>query len=167
MFTNSNFKMTACFTIMGSEKEVNGSLPFLDVLISRIKEGLTTAVYHKPKFSGVYSNFNNFIADEYKDGLIFALLFRIFRIVSDFSKFHEKVNYLKEVLKNNSFPTNLVDKFVKIFLNKQFSQKILEYTVPKKELFIVLPYLSMSSLCLRTSLQKSINSNISFINKTS
>ena len=62
----------------------------------------------------------------------------------------------------NSFCTNLVDKCIKIFLNKQFSQKILEHTVPKKELFIVLPYLGMPSLCLRTRLQKSINSNISF-----
>ena len=47
-------------------------------------------------------------------------------------------------------------------MNKQFSQKVLKHTVPKKELFIVLPYLGMSSLCLRTRLQKSINSNISF-----
>ena len=39
---------------------------------------------------------------------------------------------------------------------------MLENTVPKKELFIVLPYLGMSSLGLRTRLQKSINSNISF-----
>ena len=52
-------------------------------------------------------------------------LFRTFSIVSDFSKFHEEVNYLKDVLKKNSFPTNLVDKCIKIFLNKQFSQKIL------------------------------------------
>ena len=81
-----------------SEKEVNGSLPFLDVLISRNKEGFTTTVYHKPTFSGVYSNFNSFIADEYKHGLIFTLLFRIFSIVSDFSKFHKEVNYLKDVL---------------------------------------------------------------------
>ena len=145
-----------------NEKEVNGSLPFLDVLISRHSKGFTTTVYHKPTFSGVYSNFNSFIADEYKHGLIFTLLFRIFSIVSDFSKFHEEVNYLKNVLKKNSFPSALVDKCIKIFLNKQFSQKILEYTVPKKELFIVLPYLGMSSLCLRTRLQKSINSNISF-----
>ena len=55
-----------------------------------------------------------------------------------------------------------MDQCIKIFLNKQFSQKILEHTVPKKELFIVLPYLGMPSLCLRTRLQKSINSNISF-----
>ena len=55
-----------------------------------------------------------------------------------------------------------MDKCIKIFLNKQFSQKILEHSVPKKELFIVLPYLGMPSLCLRTRLQKSINSSISF-----
>ena len=145
-----------------SEKEVNGSLLFLDLLISRNKECFTTTVYHKPTFSGVYSNFNIFIADEYKHGLIFTLLFRIISIVSDFSKFHEDVDYLKDVLKKNYFPTNLVDKCIKMFLNKQFSQKILEHTVPKKELFIVLPYLDMSSLYLRTRLQKSINSNISF-----
>ena len=143
-----------------SEKEVNGLLRFLDVLISRNKEGFTTTVYHKRTFSRVYSNFNSFIADEYKHGLIFTLLFRIFSIVSDFSKFHEQVNYLKDVLKKNFFPTNLVDKCIKILLNKQFSHKILEHTVPKKELFIVLPYLGMPSLSLRTRLQKSINSNI-------
>ena len=48
-----------------NEKEVNGSLAFLDVLISRNNKGFTTTVYHKPTFSGVYSNFNSFIAGEY------------------------------------------------------------------------------------------------------
>ena len=74
-----------------NEKKVNGSLPLLDVLISRNDKGFTITVYHKPKFSGVYSKVNSFIADEYKHGLIFTLLFRIFLIVSDFSKFHEEV----------------------------------------------------------------------------
>ena len=44
-------------------------------------------------------------------------------------------NYLKDVLKKNSFATNLVDKWIKKFLNKQFVQKILENTVPKKNYF--------------------------------
>ena len=65
---NPNLKFT-------SEKEVNGSLPFLDELISQNKEGFTTTVYHTPTFSGVYSNLNSFVADEYKHGLIFTLLF--------------------------------------------------------------------------------------------
>ena len=114
-----------------SEKEVNRSLPFLVVLIS--KYGRFYYNSHKPTFSGVYSNFNSFIADKCNHGLIFTLLFQIFSIVLDFSKFHEDVNYLfTYLLKKNSFPTNLVDKCIKIFLNKQFSQKTLEHTVPKK-----------------------------------
>ena len=66
------------------------------------------------------------------------------------------------MLKKNSFSTNSMDKRIKIFLNKKFSQKMLKHAVPKKELFSVLPYLGMSSLCLRTRLQRSINNNISF-----
>ena len=66
---------------------------------------------------------------------MFKLLFRIFSVVSDFSKrVNDTVNYLKDMLKN-SCPINLVDKYIKIFLNKQFSQKILEHTVPKKYYF--------------------------------
>ena len=145
-----------------NEKKVDGSLPFLDVLISRNNKGFTITVYHKPTFRALYSNFNSFIAHKYKHGLILTLLFRTFSIVSDFYKFHEEVNYLKNVLKKNPFPSILVDKCIKVFLNKQFSRKILEHTVPEKELCIVLPYLGMSSLCLRTRLQKSINNNISF-----
>ena len=52
-------------------------------------------------------------------------------MVSDFSKFHGEVNYLKDVFKKNSVPTNLVDKCIKIFLSKEFLQKILEHSVPK------------------------------------
>ena len=77
----------------------------------------TTTVYHKPTVNEVYSNLDIFIVDEYKHGLIFTLLFRIFSTVSDFSKFREEVNYPKVVLKKNYLPTNLVDKCIKIFLN--------------------------------------------------
>ena len=57
-----------------SEKEHNNSMPVLDVLIVRTSNFQKTSVYHKPTFSGVYSNFNSFISEEYKVGLIFTLL---------------------------------------------------------------------------------------------
>ena len=79
-------------------------MPFLDVLITRTSNGFKTSVYHKPRFSGVYSNFNSYISKEYKFGLIFTLLFRTFSIVSDFSRFHSEVYHLKEILKKNAFP---------------------------------------------------------------
>ena len=81
---HANIKVT-------SEKEANGSLPFLNVLISRNKEGLTTKVYHNPILSGLYSNFNSFIADKCKHGLIFKLIFQIFSIVLDFLRFMRKL----------------------------------------------------------------------------
>ena len=75
---HANIKLT-------NEKEFYRSLPFLDVLISRNKKGFTGTVYHKPKFSGIYTYFKSFIADEYKHDSIFTLLFQIFSIVSGFS----------------------------------------------------------------------------------
>ena len=125
------------FTI---EKEVNGSLLFLDMLISRNKECFTTTVYHKPTFSGVYSNFNSFIADEYEHGLTFTLLFRIISIVSDFSKFHEEVNHLKDVLKKKFFPTNLVDKCIKFdswWKTSRLVNCTLVYALPALETIVV------------------------------
>ena len=72
-------------------------MPFIDVLITRTSNGFKTSVYHKPTFSGVYSNFDSFIPEEHKVGLIFTLLFRTFLIVPDFSGSHSEVCHLKEI----------------------------------------------------------------------
>ena len=48
-------------------------------------------------------------------------------------------------------------------LYMQFSQKILEHIAPKKELFIILPYLGMSSLCLRTVCKKASIATFHFV----
>ena len=79
------------------EKESNNSLPFLDILIARLENGFKTSVYHKLTFSGVYSNFNSFIYDQYKIGLILTLLFRTFSIVFVFSRFYTEVSHLKNI----------------------------------------------------------------------
>ena len=52
------------------EKEHNNSMPFLHFLITRTGNGFKTFVYDKPTFSRVYSNFNRFISEEYKVGLV-------------------------------------------------------------------------------------------------
>ena len=57
------------------ENEHNNSMAFLDFLIIKTRNGFKRSVYHKPTFSGVYSNFNSFISKDYKLGLIFSLLF--------------------------------------------------------------------------------------------
>ena len=83
-------------------KEHNNSMLVLDVLISRSSNGFTTFVYHKPTFNRVYSNFNSFISEQYKVGLIFTLLLLTFSVVSDFSRFHPEICHLKKILKKNA-----------------------------------------------------------------
>ena len=60
------------------EIEQNNCLPFLDVLDTREGESLSTSLYRKPTFSGLYTNFYSYIPDKYKKGLIFSLLFRVY-----------------------------------------------------------------------------------------
>ena len=131
-------------------------------MISRSENGFKTSVYHKQTFNGVYPNFSSFIYDQYKIGLIFTLLFRAFSIASDFSRFHTEVNHLKDILRKNAFLIKLVDNCIKTFSDKKFLHTPFTWTVEKKELFIVLPYLGHLSLAIRTRLQNSINKNLAF-----
>ena len=57
------------------EKENDGRLFFLDINNFREKGKFVTNVYRKKTFSGFYTNFNNFIPETYKAGLIKSLLF--------------------------------------------------------------------------------------------
>ena len=144
------------------EKEHSNSMPFLDVLITRTSNDFKTSVYRKPTFSGVYLNFNSFISEEYKVGLIFTLSFRTFSAVSDFSGFHSEVCNLKEILKKNAFPIKLIDSCVKNFLNKRLTEKPVTLTAERKDLVIVLPFYGRLSLDLRTRLRHSISKNLPF-----
>ena len=132
------------------EKENDGRLSFLDINIFREKGKFVTNVYWKKNFSGVYTNFNSFIPETYKTGLIESLLFRCFNWCSHFVKFHHKINILKSILYKNSCPRDFVDKCIKTFLDRVLTQKVVVSTVPKKDLMIVLPYLGKLSLQIHT-----------------
>ena len=76
------------------EIEKNGSLSFLDVKISRQNNKFVTSVYRKPTFTGVFTNFESFIPDIYKRGLIETLLHRSFRLCENFRQYE---NFRREI----------------------------------------------------------------------
>ena len=69
---------------------------------------------------------------------------------------------MKSILKRNSCPHNLVNHCIKKFLNKLFVQRDLNFTVPKRELICILPYLGKVSLDLRTKVRRTIERNLPF-----
>ena len=105
-------------------------------------------MYNKPTFCGV--------------SFVFALLFRTFSIVSDFSRFYSQVCPLKDILEKNPFPIKLIDSCIKNFLSKRLTEKPVKLTAKKKSSIIVLPFLAKLSLDLRTLLKNSFSKNLSF-----
>ena len=124
-----------------SELEKDGKLPFLDMLIDRNDGNITTSVYRKPTFTGVYTHFHSFLPSIYKFGLLSTILFRYFSICSSFQLFHLEVVEFKKIFLKNGYSLKFIDTCLQKFLNKIFVKKILIDTVPKRDYRIVLPYL--------------------------
>ena len=145
-----------------SEIKENGSLSFLDITITHENNKFVTSVYRKPTFSGVFTNFESFIPDLHKRGLIETLLHRSFRLCSSYKNFHLEIETLKSIFKHDNYPQNFVNQCIKKFLNKLFIRKYLNFMVPKRELTLVLPYLGKLSLDLRTRLRRIIERDLPY-----
>ena len=123
---------------------------------------LSLICIEKKILTGVYTNFSSFIPLEYKIGLAYTLLHRCFNLVSDMSKFHLEVAKLKEILLKNGYPRKIIDACVFKFLNKFFEPKPVTLTVPKKQLFIVLPFMGNMPGIIKTGLSKALQKHLPF-----
>ena len=133
-----------------SEAENDNSFSFLDIKITHHNQQFKTSVYSKPTFSGVFTHYESYADQTHKKSLIATLLFRGFSICSDYTSFHLEVeNLIREILKKNSYPSGITEQSIRSFLNKFHVLKKVIPAVPKKELFIVLPYLGTLSSNLK------------------
>ena len=137
-------------------------MSFLHVNIFRKQGKFVTNVYRKETFIGVYISSSSFIPLEYKFGLAYTLLYRCFNLVSDMSKFHLEVAKLKEILLKNGYLRKIIDACVFKFLNKAFQPKPVTLTVPKKQIFIVLPFMGNMSGVIKTGLSKPLKKRLPF-----
>ena len=139
------------------ETEDSNNVSFLDVKISRNNKRFITSIFCKVTFSVVYTNYNSFILDTYKTGLVHTLLFRFFKICSSMENFHIEVEHPRRIFKCNNYPVNIIDQCIKKFLD------VPKQTVPtvlKKELLILLPFLGTFSLNFRKRLYKAVSNSL-------
>ena len=87
------------------EQEKDGKLSFLDVEVSRQEGHFVTTAYGKPFFSGAYTHFESFLPAIHKFGMIYTLVYRCFKICSDWTKFHEELNFLKQIFFKKWLPS--------------------------------------------------------------
>ena len=79
-------------------------------------------------------------------------MYRAFHICFTYSNFHDEVVRIKGILKENCFPTPLIDRVIKTFLEQQLSKKPPPTRDEKQFLMFCLPYLGSYSLQIKTKL---------------
>ena len=86
-------------------------------------------------------NYESYLDQTYVNSLIDTLLFCCFSICSDYTLFYLEIENLREILKKSSYPSGIMEQCIKSLLDKLHVSKKVIPTVPKKEIFIVFPYL--------------------------
>ena len=78
------------------ESESDHTLPFLDIKITRNQDGsLSTSMYRKPTFSGLYLKWTSFVTKQFKINLVNCLLNRAWRICSSSELFQKEDNKIR------------------------------------------------------------------------
>ena len=133
------------FTI---EKEKERQLPFLDVLDGINEQTFTTRLFRKKTYTGLLTNFNSFTPFKYKVGLIKTLIDRTFKINSSWSGFHGDISKIKTTLERNEFPSSLIDKHIKNYVETQHNsdKTLLSETVIPEPRYYMLPFVGVFSL---------------------
>ncbi|XP_076032464.1 uncharacterized protein LOC143020187 [Oratosquilla oratoria] len=88
------------FTI---EDSVEGTIPFLDILVKQQDESFNTSVYTKPTDTGHCLNGNSECPQRYKDATIGAYIRRALTHCSSWHQVHYEIERSTQVLINNGF----------------------------------------------------------------
>ena len=92
--------------------------------------------FYTSKF--VLKNINLWLV--FTKNFLHTLLHRSFSICYDFKTFHFKIDHLKAIFIKNNYPLSFTDSCIKSFLNKLYTPKIMVPNVPKRNVFVKLPF---------------------------
>ena len=90
------------------------------------------------------------------------LLHHRFCLVSDMSKFHFEVEKRKEILLINEYSNKFIDQCISKFMNKLYLKRPVMLTVPKKQLYLVLPFMGKMSDSVKSGLATSLHKHLAF-----
>ena len=95
------------------EEENNGSISFLDILVSRTTDStVDTTTYCKPTNTGLLTNYTSFTDYNYKTGLIKTLADRATKINSTVQLLKQDLQRVSKTLQRNLFPNNIINRIL-------------------------------------------------------
>ena len=141
------------------EIESNNSLAFLDVLIEKSDFGINTSTYHKPTRTDLLLKYSSFSPNRYKRNLINNLLQRSFTICNSYLKIDSEFQSIKTTLMRNEYPSRFIDRCIRQFLNKKFSQHFKTQIQTCNHFTFKLPYLGNIYITSRRNCNNSSRNN--------
>ena len=127
------------------ERENENKLAFLDVSVERLDDSFNLSIFRKPTHTSLGLSYISYVPLIYKIIAIKCLIHRAHHLCSNFNLFNSEIENLNQYFNNNGYPLRLVQSITKKFLNKIFTHKQLQVTVPKEKIFIPLPYIGSLS----------------------
>ena len=126
------------FTI---ESEVDGKLSFLDVNIDKNHGSKpSTSIFRKTTFTGLMMNFLSYNPLSFKRAHVRTLVHRVYKICNTTNQLHADLLELKHILARNMFPSYIIEKEIKSYLNDKMAGDEIEVEKPKVN-FYKLPYI--------------------------
>lgn len=130
---------------------------FLDVALHIDSEGcISTSIYRKQTFTGLYTPFQSFCPRRYKRNLVISLFHRA-RTLCSTQHLDDELKFLYKCLQKNGYPEWFIEKFSKPLPNKI-------PTVEKKKFYFWIPYYGEKSEQIAASLSKDIRRTFYHIN---
>ena len=139
----NNFHPSINFTY---QLETNGSLPFLDVWVTRSVETkkLQTAVYRKETFTGLMTKWDSFVPKQYKKACVVTMIHRTLAMYSTYSSLAIEFENIRQIGLHNGYSLSFLDTRIGIGLSKYLKKT----TTPsntnagceKKRMYLEIPY---------------------------
>jgi hypothetical protein len=135
---NNNIQFTA-------EQEVNGVLPFLDLLVERKDGRFSFNVYRKPTHSGRYLHFTSEHTYAHKMSVISSLASRVHSHCSTNEQKKSEMDHITEELIQNGYPKHIVKEKVKKFSIEQMKPSESRDSTTEEPKTVSIPFINSMS----------------------
>ena len=133
------------------DREIEDKMPFLDITIN--KSDNSFSIYRKPTFSGLGMSFFSHCPKIFKVNAIKTLIYRAYNLCSNYNLFHEEMEFLIKFFTDNGYPSKVIYKYIRNFLDNIYHPKAPVSTVPKLNFYCKLPYIGDSIMQLDKELR--------------
>ena len=135
-----------------NEFENNKKISFLDCMVLRSENRLSTSVYRKCTFTGQGLSYFSFCAKIYKINSIKTLISRAQRVCSTFTALNKELSYLVGYFSENGYPKTSIYREIIKMVRKTAHPNPAFYTCEQKKLYASLPYFGPQAEKLKNEL---------------